>query len=102
MIKAHPANYMASMPDGVALLVEHIDSYAEDSDLGKDVRSTAASLEVRYVVQMSNLGATVITYDGKTVLYEDFDAIARISDDTPGFELCYETNGMRLFRLVEV
>lgn len=102
LIKAHPANYMASMPDDVALLVKHIDSYAEDSDLGADVRRAATSLEVRYVVQMSNLGATVITYDGKAVLYEDFDAIARISDDTPGFELCYEANEMRLFRLVEV
>lgn len=102
LMKAHPANYMASMPDDVALLVEHIDSYAEDSNLGENVRRAAASLGVKYVVQMSNLGATTIAYDGKSVLYKDFNAIAEISSETPGFKLCYEADGMRLFELAEV
>lgn len=102
LIKAHPANYMASMDENIALLLDSIDEYGADSETSNDVQEAVAKLKVDYVVQMSQLGATTILYDNASVLYEDHMAIARIDKDTPGFELMHEDNGMRLFRIVEV
>lgn len=102
LMKAHPANYMASMPESTAELVESIADYGENTPSGHAIREVMNALDVEYVVQASGYGAQTVSYVGNDVVYAYCDSIALITEDTPGFELMFESNGMRLFRILEV
>lgn len=96
-----PANQVSPMSDELYTLTRFIDTYGEASEEGEATRQAAARLGVEYVVQMSDLAdmTTKFTSDG-TIDYQPADAITRVNENTPGFELVLESNGMRLWKLV--
>ena len=99
-LKGRSANQISPMSDELYTLVCLIDTYGTDSKEGEATRKAAKSLGVEYVAQMSDMVnlTTKFTPDGM-IDYTIADAILRIDENTPGFDLVLEGNGMRLYKL---
>lgn len=102
LLKGNPANQMSSMDEDYCALIENIAAYGLNNEAGEKAREAAKKLGVKYVTKMTNRSIYTMPFNEfSQIVYTDNDSICEVTEQTPGFELVYELEGMQLFKLSE-